>query len=1664
MRFFYPSKICLVLCCLTVGLALQAQEKSPLWTAIDKSEASTAKTLFKETKPRDYRLFTLRVNELKNTLVKAPQRGAKKGSKKMVLQFPNERGVLERFEVVEASVMAPELQAKYPSIRSYAGKGLDHPGASIRFSVSPLGFKGMVRRPGAATTIIEPYTKEATQYIVFDKGDRTDLKTFECLVEDAVQQKKTSSSYSLKNADDGILRTYRLAMSADGEYTQYFGGTKEAALAAINATMTRVNGVFEIDFNTTMVLIANTDDVIYTDPNTDPYGGSPNSELQATLTAEIGEENYDIGHLVQQGADAGNAGCIGCVCVDGQKGSGITSFSSPEGDNFDIDFVAHEMGHQFGANHTFTQGSEGGTGTQMEPGSGSTIMGYAGITGATDVQDHSDPYFHAASIKQVTDYIKTTTCQTDTATGNNTPTADAGSDYTIPGGTPFVLTGDGTDADGDNLTFCWEQFDENNAAHTFPSPTETSGVAFRSFPPIVEKYRYFPKMETVLTGNTTSQWEAVPTVSRDLTFRLTVRDNVAGGGQNNSDDMIVSVDGASGPFVVSSQASAENWDAGTAQTITWDVAGTDSAPVNCATVSILFSTDGGNTFPITLASNIANNGSYDVIAPNETTTNGRIKIVADDNIFYTLNTSDIAVQASEFIMSFDQYSLAACAPTSVDYTFTYNTFLGFDEEAAFTASGNPDGTTVSFNPATATTDGTTVTMTLSGIETSMVGSHQIDVTGTSTTINKTTAVNLQVYSSNIATPVLNAPADGAVDLLSNDVLLSWEADVNVVTYTIDIATDSGFASIVESTTTGSNTYQPTALVANTSYYWRVKGTNNCGGDSGYTGVYAFTTANITCDSVSAINTPVAIPDGAGNNQAGSPLNSTITFPVNKTISDVNVTVNVTHSYVEDLVISLIAPDETRIVLFDRQCGSNDNISITYDDEAGASISCETPVTGTATPANALSGFDGKESAGTWTLEVVDYYNADAGTLESWSLDICGIPLPDFTMDFDSDTAQACLPGDATHTFTYHTYAGFGETTTFSAIGNPAGSTVSFDPSTANADGTSVTMTVSGLDSGMTGNHAMTVTGSSESLTKEHVLDLAVYNTSLSAPTLTAPADGITGFLLPYTLSWTENVSAANYTIEIATDNSFTNTVETGSPTTNSYLATLLEANTTYYWRVKVLGICGGNSDYSTVFSFTTANTTCDVGTASDTPFDVPDNNPQGISSTINIAENKNVIDVNVTVNISYIAWAGDLTLVLRNPQGISVELSSNNGSSGANYTNTVFDDSADDSITEGSAPFTGSFRPEGNLTDFNGTNSIGDWTLIVVDSGAGDTGTLDSWSIEICGTPFVDDDGDGIANENDICPNTPAGEAVNPNGCAESQLDDDGDGIMNNVDDCPNTPTGENVNDNGCAESQLDDDGDGVMNDMDLCPNTPAGSSVNTSGCLTLPVDNFNITVIGESCPDQNNGQIEISAVASHNYVVTVNGTDYSLTNNALTLENMAPGVYTICFTIPAQNYEQCHTTNITESNSVTGKTSVQDGHIAVEIQAGTAPYSVFVNQNKVLETSSKSFSVKANQGDIVEISSDISCEGSLTKIVAVTDLVRYPNPTEGMLTLELPVDADINNVTISLYNVHGQLISAREYEVNNGKAYISLEGQPAGMYLATVHLELPVSIKIQKQ
>lgn len=626
------------------------------WT---KSKITSNKNLAQRwVQPKQFALYEVNFDQLKNDLSKAPQRFSADESK--LVTFPTADGKFKEYFVQEASVMEPELQAKYPDLRSYVGYEKNNRQNSVRFSVTPDAGISAMYFDGWEVSYLERYTADNSQYIFYKRNDLPyNDRLFECKVEGVQEAPAENLEGKAPLVSDGQFRTYRLALSGTGEYTVFHGGTVAKALAAMVVTMTRVNGVYEKTISVTMVMVANNNLIIYVDPATDPFtNGNPGTMITQNVTntnAVIGSANYDIGHVF--GTNSGGLAGLGVICTS-NKARGVTGSGAPVNDPFDIDYVAHEMGHQFGGNHTFRSNESNCNGnannsTAFEPGSGSTIMAYAGICGTNNIQANSDAYFHSASVNEMYTVIRRAAdCSVKVPNNNQVPTADAGLDYTIPKSTPFVLTGSGTDPDGDPITFLWEQLDNQSSTQP-PVSTATGGPVYRSFYPTVSPSRYFPKLSFVVANNLVPKWEVTPSVARTLNFSLLVNDNKSTGNQAARDLMKVTVSDA-GPFSVASQNSNVEYNGNSTQIVAWNVNGTDDAPVNTANVQILLSKDGGLTFPTVLKAAVTNNGSASVILPNENIAAARIMVKAVNNIYYAVNSSNFSVK---------QVALAAVDPS-----------------------------------------------------------------------------------------------------------------------------------------------------------------------------------------------------------------------------------------------------------------------------------------------------------------------------------------------------------------------------------------------------------------------------------------------------------------------------------------------------------------------------------------------------------------------------------------------------------------------------------------------------------------------------------------------------------------------------------------------------------------------------------------------------------------------------------------------------------------------------------------------------------------------------------------------------------------------------------------------------------------------------------------
>ncbi|NNC69316.1 MAG: hypothetical protein HKN90_00680 [Flavobacteriaceae bacterium] len=939
----YRRILCLVIPFLLIPLNVFGQEI--LWTKLSSEKASfiTNKNL-----PESYEIYQLDIERLRSKLVHASKRNENSSDNKLKILFPDSSGKLKEYDVQEASIMHPDLAKKFPQNKSYVGQATHDKGTSIRFSLNSLGFYAMISSAGESTVYIDPVSESKMVYALYSRKSLNALRSFECLTKSKAPPLKAASG--LKNANDLQLRTFELALATTGEYAQFHidaagvsNGTeaekRAAVMDAMTVTMTRVNGLFERDVALTMQLVPNNDLLIYLDGGTDPYtnenGSAMLTENQTNIDTVIGSTNYDIGHVFSTGG--GGVAFLGSPCGSSKAG-GVTGLPNPVGDVFDVEYVAHEMGHQYGANHTFngTAGNCAGANrngpTAVEPGSGTTIMAYAGICAPQNVQQNGDDYFHSISIKEMFAFISSgsSVCDDETAFINNAnaPLANAGSDFVVPVMTPLELKGQASDADGDVLTYTWEQIDNEISGISIPpSSTQTVGAVFRSLPPDDSLNRFLPDLNTVVNGNLSSTWEVLPSVGRTMNFSFTVRDNALAEGQSASDETVITVDENSGPFLVTSQDAKDvYWAVGSSQTISWDVANTDVAPVNSPTVHILLSLDGGFTYPITLAASTPNDGNHIISVPNNLTSTARVKVEGANHIFYALNKSDINI-VDDFALNITDATQIACIPDNAVFDFSIDFAAGFSETINFNATNVPAGASASFNPASANSN-SNVQLTISGIDNVIPDSYDIQIIGSTTMLSRQLDIVLNVFDPIIKEPIIKNPIDGATGVKAIGTSFTWDNDTNVTNYDLEIATDVLFNTVIESVNVTTNSYIPQNLQDATTYYWRLRPNNPCASGN-FSKVRTFTTSEIICIQYNATDTPLNIPD---NDPMG--INSVINVADDFVISDVNVTITITHPWMEDIVISLESPLGTSVGLINRQCNGasgNQNMAATFDD-------------------------------------------------------------------------------------------------------------------------------------------------------------------------------------------------------------------------------------------------------------------------------------------------------------------------------------------------------------------------------------------------------------------------------------------------------------------------------------------------------------------------------------------------------------------------------------------------------------------------------------------------------------------------------------------------------------------------------------------------------------
>ncbi len=685
-----PLFLLLTVSLIAAGSVLAKGSGDGVWKEISDS-SSAFRSADRSIVPDSYRTFKLNRTMLKTILDSAPEEFKDQyGMSNTIVTLPMPDGTFERFRIEHSLIVEPGLLEKYPELgATYRGQGIDDPTATVRFDLMPSGFHSMIVST-RGTIMVDPYAKgDTSNYISYFKSDVQKQGGFSCGVEQEnavkslmrptkgeLQQFVPNAAFAPTVTSGTQLRTFRLALAATNEYAVTVGGnTIAGTLAAQIVVMNRVNGVYERDLSMRMVVVANNNLIVYAGDNTscggactganDPYTNSNGqtmlTENQNNLNAIIMTANYDIGHVFSTGG--GGVAGVGVPCGT-SKGRGVTGLSNPTGDVFAIDFVAHEMGHQWGANHTFN----GGTGScgqpnqrsdtsSYEPGSGITILGYAGICGSQNLANNSIDTFHVKSLEEIVAYRETgavSTCGTAPNTGNTPPsvTVVGGPTFNIPKQTPFTLAATSTDANGDTVTYDWQEYDLGPVTSSIPN-TDSDGNArplFRPYSPSTNGSRTFPQNQFILNnanvppGATAGflTGELLPAIARTMNFQVIARDNRANGGGINTATASVVVAGT-GPFSVTGPNTPTTWFLNSNPVVTWNTGGSEGAPINAANVRILLSTDGGATFPTVLIASTPNDGAEAVVSPSLNTSTARVRVEPIGNIFFDVSDTNFNI-------------------------------------------------------------------------------------------------------------------------------------------------------------------------------------------------------------------------------------------------------------------------------------------------------------------------------------------------------------------------------------------------------------------------------------------------------------------------------------------------------------------------------------------------------------------------------------------------------------------------------------------------------------------------------------------------------------------------------------------------------------------------------------------------------------------------------------------------------------------------------------------------------------------------------------------------------------------------------------------------------------------------------------------------------------
>ena len=991
----------------------------------------------KDINPTVFKVYNVDNEVIKSILWAAPLESTRVGLKESntLIYVPMPDGTLDQFRMIEYAIGEKKLMEKFPDLKTFYGVSISNPYRVITADFTAFGFKAMISTPGESAVFVDNYQMgDYNNKIVYYKKDNPRRERWFCGVKDEDFNRSAGSNRSLLIGDCKI-REYRLALSVTGEYTDFYipGPSPPTAAdstatnialvhSAVVTSVNRVNGVYMQELGIRCILVANNNILYYFNPTTDGYTNTNGTTMlgqnQTKTDARIGTANYDIGHVFSTGG--GGVASLNSPCSAGSKARGVTGSGAPVGDAFDIDYVAHEMGHQFGGNHTFAGsalncgGANRNNSTAFEPGSGSSIMAYAGICSPENVQNNSDATFHAISLQELKTFLLGGGgCgQVVNPPGNTSPNVlTPASTFNIPVSTPFALTLNATDNENNPLTYAWDQMNGvTGNVTTPPASTNIAGPMFRNIVPSTSTTRYFPNLTGILAGLTTSAsgWEVLPSVARVMNFRGVVRDFTGLFGCNSEVNMVVNTIAAAGPFSITSNNSASTWLQGETRNITWNVAGTTANGINVAAVDVLYTTNNGSTFS-TLLSGVSNDGSQNIVVPSANTTTGRYMVKAVGNVFLDINNADITITngSPTYSLALDTYIKALCLGQSYVFTVTVSGFGGYSTPVNLSLSGLPAGMTASFSN-NVVIPGNTTQLTITNTS-AVSGLFSLSLDCLSGAINNVMDFTIQSLLS-VAPFSLTSPVNNATAQIPTPTF-SWEAATNATSYQFQLSRKSDFSStILNIQGLVSTSYTPvTDLLGFSEYFWRVRAGNDCGFGP-WTGAFKFETE--LCLTTTSANVPVVIPT------IPAIVNSTMTIGNARdkgTINDLDIKKLIgTHTYVDDLSFTLFGPNNTPSVLFwARPCNSEDNFNINFDQASLSNTTPCPPTTGvtirpSGTGVGTLNTFNTINFRGSWKMQVQDFATDDGGSLDTWKLRTCITNFCRLTVDNDFEKGAGSL--------------------------------------------------------------------------------------------------------------------------------------------------------------------------------------------------------------------------------------------------------------------------------------------------------------------------------------------------------------------------------------------------------------------------------------------------------------------------------------------------------------------------------------------------------------------------------------------------------------------------------------------------------------------------------